>query len=151
MSPRMHVRSRWLKIPFVVVVLIGSLWWVTRSRIDPMFVGEWATLWPHGVPTGRILTLGADGIGDYENESPGSVREDFRWWVSRGSLVRSPVARNVEESIVQLVGLDDRVSRMKIRVVEAHGGQPMVVELLDSSGSTAMLLEWIVPVETAVR
>jgi hypothetical protein len=40
-GPPTHRRSRWLRIAAVVVVLIGGLWWLTRPKIDPRFVGTW--------------------------------------------------------------------------------------------------------------
>jgi hypothetical protein len=37
----MRLRSRWLKIAAVAVVLVGGLWWLTRPKLDPRFVGTW--------------------------------------------------------------------------------------------------------------
>jgi hypothetical protein len=116
-------RSRRFAITaIIVVVLLGGLWWLTRPRIDPRFVGRWQWFdlspFPYIVANDSdiVFVLSADGTARHEG-----MPASFNWYVaSNGRLV---IAH-------RFTGLD-RIKDECNRFVERITGSVPVVRLLD--------------------
>jgi hypothetical protein len=82
----MRLRSRWLKVAAVMVVLIGGLWWLLRPRpqLEPRIFGTWRI--------GRNLdvTYSANGIRrQIHHDGNGRIISDTHtlWRVENGHLI----------------------------------------------------------------
>jgi hypothetical protein len=88
-------RRRLLIVTLVVVGSIAGLWWMTRPKVDPRFVGRW-----------RIECHGVDGL-TFQFDSDGSIggAKTLRWHVTGDYLVTEKLPDDPVKRLVAWLAL----------------------------------------------
>jgi hypothetical protein len=129
-------RRRRLAIAALLLLLLGGgLWWSTRPKVDPRFVGTWTFAFKPDRPKPKPrLTIRADGIAYLVPDRPYRCRivdNEIRLLDYRGNDIRAGLMHLVAD-FNELLGIDQTIIRLKI--VEATGDSLRVRQVLRVSG-----------------